>query len=239
MKSLFLLLLSSLKLGKLATTAGTMLLSLVAYAGIWGWRYAAGFIGLLFLHEMGHYIAARQRGLSVGAPTFIPFVGAWINLESQLLDVETEAYVGMGGPVLGSIGALCVYLWARHVDSQLLLAISYSGFFLNLLNLLPVSPLDGGRITAVLSPRVWLIGVPIMLALMLYWPSPMLALVAMLALPQLAKAWQYDANAPENIAYYGAPTTVKLEYGAGYLGLSGLLAVMTFEVHDMLSAVRM
>lgn len=90
-----------------------------------------------------------------------------------------------------------------------------------------------------LSPRVWLIGVPIMLALMLYWPSPMLALVAMLALPQLAKAWQYDANAPENIAYYGAPTTVKLEYGAGYLGLSGLLAVMTFEVHDMLSAVRM
>lgn len=237
MKSFLVLLLSSLKWGKLATTAGTMLLSLAVYASIWGWRYAAGFISLLFIHEMGHYIAARQRGLPVGAPTFIPFVGAWINLEGQPLDAETEAYVGMGGPFLGAVAALGVYLWARHVDSPLLLAISYSGLFLNLFNLLPVSPLDGGRITAVLSPRVWLIGAPMMLALMFYRPSPMLILIAALALPQLVKAWRYDPDAPENIAYYGVPMTVKLEYGAGYLGLAALLAVMTFEVHDMLSEV--
>jgi Zn-dependent protease len=228
---------SSLKWAKLATTGGTMLLSLAVYASIWGWRYAAGFIGLLFVHEMGHYLAAKQRGLPVGAPTFIPFVGAWIELKNQPLDAETEAFVGMGGPFLGAVASLAVYLWARESGSHLLLAISYAGLFLNLFNLLPVPPLDGGRITGVLSPRVWLIGAPLMVALMLYRPSPMLILIAVLALPQLIKAWRYDPTAPENAVYYNAPLAVKLEYGAGYLGLAGLLAIMSYEVHEMLAGV--
>jgi Zn-dependent protease len=234
MKAVLLLLLSGLKWGKLATTGGSMLLSLVVYAAIWGWRYAAGFIGLLFAHEMGHYIAARQRGLNVGAPAFIPFVGAWIALKEQPRDVETEAYVAIAGPVVGTIAALLVYLWARSEDSGLLLAISYSGLFLNLFNLLPISPLDGGRVTAALSPRIWFLGVPILLALMLYRPSPMLVIVAILAAPQLLKAWRYDPKAPENIAYYGVSAETKLEYGAAYLALAALLAIMTYDVHEML-----
>jgi Zn-dependent protease len=233
-KALFLLLFSGLKWGKLATSGGSMLLSLVVYATIWGWRYAAGFIALLFAHEMGHYVAARQRGLDVGAPAFIPFVGAWIALKDQPVDVETEAYVAIAGPVVGTIAALAVYLWARSEDSGLLLAIAYSGLFLNLFNL-PISPLDGGRVTAALSPRIWFLGVPILLALVLYRPSPMLVIVAILAAPQLVKAWRYDPNAPENVAYYGVPLQTKLEYGAVYLALAALLAVMTYDVHEMLS----
>ena len=234
MKALFLLLFSGLKWGKLATSGGSMLLSLLIYATIWGWRYAAGFIALLFAHEMGHYIAARQRGLDVGAPAFIPFVGAWIALKDQPVDVETEAYVAIAGPVVGTIAALAVYLWARSEDSGLLLAIAYSGLFLNLFNLLPISPLDGGRVTAVLSPRVWLLGAPILLALMLYRPSPMLVIVVILAAPQLMKAWRYDPQAPENVAYYAVPLQTKLEYGGAYLALAALLAVMTYDVHEML-----
>src|SRR5882672_10412486 len=232
---LLLLLLSGLKWGKLATTAGTMLLSLAIYATIWGWPYAAGFIALMFAHEMGHYIAARQCGLNVGAPAFIPFVGAWIALEDQPVNVEAEAYVALAGPVVGTIAALAVYLWARSDSSNLLLAISYSGLFLNLFNLLPISPLDGGRVTAALSPRIWFLGVPILLALMLYRPSPMLVIVAILAGPQLVKAWRYDPRAPENVAYYGVPLQTKLEYGAAYLSLAALLAIMTYDVHEMLS----
>ena len=227
MKVLFLLLFSGLKWGKLAASGGSMLLSLVVYATIWGWRYAAGFIALLFAHEMGHYVAARQRGLDVGAPAFIPFVGAWIALKDQPVDVETEAYV--------AIAALAVYLWARSEDSGLLLAIAYSGLFLNLFNLLPISPLDGGRVTAALSPRIWFLGGPILLALVFYRPSPMLIIVAILAAPQLMKAWRYDPQAPENVAYYGVPLQTKLEYGAAYLALAALLAVMTYDVHEMLS----
>ena len=235
MKALFFLLFSSLKWGKLAASGGSMLLSLVVYAAIWGWRYAAGFVALLFAHEMGHYVAARQRGLNVGAPAFIPFVGAWIALEDQPVDVETEAYVAIAGPVVGTIAALAVYLWARSEDSGLLLAISYSGLFLNLFNLLPISPLDGGRVTAVLSPRIWFLGVPILLALMLYRPSPMLVIVVILAVPQLMKAWRYDPKAPENVAYYGVPFQTKFEYSAVYLAVAALLAVMTYDVHEMLS----
>jgi Zn-dependent protease len=235
MKALLLLLFSGLKWGKLATSGGSMLLSLVVYASIWGWRYAAGFVALLFAHEMGHYIAARQCGLKVGMPAFIPFLGAWIALEDQPHNVETEAYVAIAGPVVGTMAALAVYLWARSENSGLLLAISYSGLFLNLFNLLPISPLDGGRVTAVLGPKVWFLGVPILLALLLYRPSPMLIIVAILALPQLVKAWRYDPRAPENVAYYGVPLQTKLEYGGAYLALSALLAIMTYDVHEMLS----
>jgi Zn-dependent protease len=234
MRTLLVLLLSGLKWGKLATTGGTMLLSLAVYAAIWGWPYAAGFIALMFVHEMGHFVAARQRGLAVGAPTFIPFVGAWIELKDKPLDVETEAYVAMAGPLVGTIGAVAVYLWGRSTGSNLLLAIAYAGLFLNLFNLLPLSPLDGGRITAIISPRVWLVGAPVMLVLMIYRPSPILMIIAIISVPQLIKAWKYDPKAPENIAYYAVPPQTKLEYGGLYLALTAYLGVMTYEVHEML-----
>src|SRR5262245_65802132 len=114
---LLLLLFAGLKWGKLATTGGTMLLSLAVYATIWGWPYAAGFIALMFAHEMGHYVAARQCGLNVGAPTFIPFVGAWINLKDQPHDVRTEAYVAVAGPPGGPIAAVAVYRVGRAASN--------------------------------------------------------------------------------------------------------------------------
>jgi Zn-dependent protease len=112
-------------------------------------------------------------------------VGAWIALQQQPVNVETEAYVALAGPVVGTIGALAVYLWGRSSDSGILLAIAYAGLFLNLFNLIPISPLDGGRITAVLSPRVWLVGAPVMLAILLYRPSPMLFVIAVLSFRNL------------------------------------------------------
>jgi Zn-dependent protease len=228
------LLLSAFKFGKVGGTILTMLVSLAVYAGIFGWRYAAGFIGLMLVHEMGHFIAARQRSLAVSTPTFIPFVGAWIQLKDQPMDAETEAYVAAAGPFLGTVGATLVYFWGRETGSGLLLAIAYGGFFLNFFNLIPLSPLDGGRMTAILSPRIWFVGAPMMLALMLYRPSPLLILIAILSLPALKQAWHYDPEAPENRAYYGVPMSMKLEYGLFYLGLAGFLAVMTEATHKMI-----
>jgi Zn-dependent protease len=234
---LLFLLLATLKWGKVATTGGTMLLSLGIYAMIWGWPYAAGVVVLLFVHEMGHFIAARQCGLNVGAPTFIPFLGAWIELKDHPLDVRTEAYIAFAGPLVGTVGAVAFYLWGRWSDNTLLLAIAYAGLFLNLFNLLPISPLDGGRITAILSPRVWLLGAPLLVALMLYRPSPVLLIVAVFSIPQLINAWNYDPKAPENVAYYDVPLQTKLEYGGLYLALTAYLGVMTYEVHEMLGGM--
>jgi Zn-dependent protease len=235
---LLLLLFSGLKFGKLLTTGGTMLVSLVVYAFVFGWRYAAGFIVLLFVHEMGHYIAARQKGLAVGAPTFIPFVGAWVQLKDLPHDAQTEAYVGLGGPLLGTVGAVLCYLLARYTGTDWLLAVSYAGFFLNLFNLIPLSPFDGGRITAVLSPRIWLLGVPVLVALFVYRPSPMLILMALLAAPQVWKALQYRADSEEAKTYYAVPARQKWEYALYYLALTAFLAVMTHDVHEMLGAGR-
>ena len=232
------LLLTALKFGKILTVAGTMAISIVAYSFVFGWRYATGFVLLILVHEMGHFLAARQRGLNVGAPTFIPFVGAWIALKEQPMNAETEAYVGFAGPLVGTAGTLVCYFLARHYDSSLLLALSYSGFFLNLFNLIPLSPFDGGRITSVLSPRIWFFGVPILVAMFLWRPSPMLIVVAVLAIPQLRRAFGYDPTLPENAAYYGTSTETKVTYGAYYLALAAFLAVMSYDVHQMLGDVR-
>jgi Zn-dependent protease len=241
MLKLLFLLFSGLKFSKLLLTGGSMLVSLVVYGLIFGWRYAAGFIALMFVHEMGHYIAARQRGLDVGAPTFIPFVGAWIELNALPHDAETEAYVGLGGPLVGTLGALACYFVARDMgtEGRWLLAVSYSGFFLNLFNLIPLSPLDGGRITAVLSPRLWLLGVPVLMGVFWLNPSPMLILIALLAAPQVMKAWRYRADDPAHAGYYGASAETRLTYATAYLGLLAFLAVMTHDVHEMLGAARL
>jgi Zn-dependent protease len=235
---LLLLLLSGLKLGKLLTTGGTMLLSVVVYAFVFGWWYAVGFVALIFVHEMGHFLAARRRGLDVGAPTFIPFVGAWIQLKDLPHDAETEAYIGLAGPVTGTLGALLCYFLARSHNSDLLLALAYSGFFLNLFNLIPLSPFDGGRVTAAISPKLWLVGAPILVALFLYRPSPLLILMALIAAPQVWKAIKFDPAAPENAAYYSVPAAKRWEYAVWYIGLAGFLAVMTHDVHVALQAAR-
>ncbi len=237
MIKLLLLLLSGAKLGKLFTTAGTMLVSVVAYAFVFGWGYAVGFVALLFVHEMGHYLAARQRGLAVGAPTFIPFVGAWIQLKDMPHDAETEAYVGLAGPLLGTVGALACYFVAREQGSDLMLAVAYAGFMLNLFNMIPLSPFDGGRITAVISPRTWLLGVPVLAALFIWRPSPMLILVAVLAAPQVWKAIRFRSDSDEARSYYAASAGVRWEYGLYYVALVGFLAVMTHDVHEMLGSV--
>lgn len=235
MFKLIALLFSGLKFGKLLTTGGTMLISVVVYAFIFGWRYAVGFVGLLFCHEMGHYLAAKKKGLNVGVPTFIPFVGAWIELKEQPHDAETEAYIGLAGPLVGSLAALVVYYVGRESNEAWILALAYSGFFLNLFNLIPIAPFDGGRITAVLSPRIWLLGVPMLVGLFLWRPSPLLILMAIMAYPQVIKAWKYDPNTAESQAYYGVVSQEsRFTYGVFYLGLAAFLAVMCHDLHEML-----
>jgi Zn-dependent protease len=235
---LLFLLLSGAKFAKLAASGGSMLLSIAVYALFYGWRYAVGFVGLLFVHELGHLLAARQRGLPVGLPTFIPFVGAWIELKQMPHDAETEAWVGLGGPLLGTFGALVCWLMAKSWDADWLLAVAYAGLVLNLFNLIPISPFDGGRITAVLSPRVWLLGVPILGALFLYSPSPMLLIVALLAAPQVWRALHYRSDSAEAQSYYLVSTAVKWRYGGFYLLLVVFLSLMSYDIHQTLQALH-
>jgi Zn-dependent protease len=163
-------------------------------------------------------------------------VGAWIELKDQPHNVETEAYIAFAGPLAGTAAALACYYFARNSDSRLLLALAYSGCMLNLFNLIPVAPLDGGRITAIISPKVWLAGVPLLAALFFYRPSPMLILIAILAWPQLKAAIWGNPDIPP--AYYEAARETRINYAVMYLGLAAFLAIMSYEIHGMLEGSR-
>jgi Zn-dependent protease len=232
-KALFLFL-TSLKLGKVLLSVGSMLVTIWVYTTIYGLPFAAGFVGLILVHELGHYAAARQRGLDVGLPMFIPFLGAWITLKDRPIDAETEAYVAYAGPFIGTLGAFAVYFLARAQESDLLMALAYAGFMINLFNLIPLSPLDGGRITQILSPRIWFVGVPLLVALFFYFPSPLLILIAILAAPSLLAAWRYDPNSPEARAYRDVPTATRMEHTIMYLGLAAVLALLAHNIHETL-----
>lgn len=232
---LLILLLTSAKFGKALLSAASMLLSIWVYAQFYGLPFAAGFVGMILVHELGHYFAARQRQVDVSLPAFIPFVGAWINLRQQPHDSETEAYIAYAGPFIGTLGAFAAFFYGRQTGTDLWLAVAYSGFIINLFNLIPVSPLDGGRITQVLSPRIWLVGLPMLVALFFYMPSPMLLLIGLMALPNVFAAWRYDPNSPEVQAYRSVPFTTRFEYAVLYLGLAAVLALMSYNVHEGLA----
>src|SRR4051812_20893668 len=135
-----------------------MLVSVGAYSLIWGWTFALGFVVLLLIHEMGHVIQLRREGIEASAPMFIPFLGAVVSAKSLGDDAAAEARVGLAGPVLGTLGAaLCLPLWAITGD-EFWQALAFTGFFLNLFNLVPVTPLDGGRAMAALTPWMWFAG---------------------------------------------------------------------------------
>src|SRR5229473_4994494 len=142
----------------LLKSGGTMLLMIWIYTAMWGWKFGLGFVLLLFVHEAGHLIVAKKFGLKVGAPVFIPFMGAFIALKEAPRNAWVEACVGIGGPMLGSIGALICNALGEVFDAPVFIALAWFGYFLNLFNLTPVGMLDGGRIVTALSRWLWLPG---------------------------------------------------------------------------------
>jgi Zn-dependent protease len=241
MLKLLFLLLKSAKLLPLLKSGGTMLFSVGVYALIFGWWYAVGFVLLIFVHEMGHYLSARRAGLNVGLPAFIPFLGAWIELKDQPLSVEQEARIAFAGPFLGTAGAIVVLAAALYFASPLLMALAYAGFFINLFNLIPVTPFDGGRVVAILSPKVWLIGVPVLLGVFLWIPSPMFLIILLLLAPGIYRAVRaaWRGEVPEgNPRYYEVPLEARIRYGCYYVLLLAFLCVMAYKTHEQVAALR-
>ena len=211
---------------KLLTTAGTMLVSIAAYAWLWGFPFAAGFVGLLFVHEMGHVIQLRREGIKASAPMFIPFLGAVIGARSLGDNATAEARVGLAGPILGSIGAAaCVLIW-QATGSDIWRALAFTGFFLNLFNLLPVVPLDGGRAMAAMAPAMWFVGFAALIPLVFIFPNPIILLIVLIGGFETYKRWtQRRSGTPEQRAYYRVRPLDRALVAAVYLSLIALLVV--------------
>jgi Zn-dependent protease len=209
---------------KIFTTSASMLVSLGAYAWFWGWKFAVGFVLLLFVHELGHYLEAKRQGLDVGAPIFIPFLGAAILLKENPLNAWREAQIAIAGPIVGSIGAAVVWLVGEQQNSELFMALGFTGFFLNLFNLLPVVPLDGGRIAAAIHPILWFVGFIGLVALAFVAPNPLLILIALIVGLELWRRWQ-ERGTPEAAGYYKIARWQRVAATVGYFGLAALLVL--------------
>jgi Zn-dependent protease len=222
---------------KLLVTAGTALVSVAAYSLFFGWWFAAGFVVLLFVHEMGHVIALRREGIKASAPMFIPFMGAVIVSRSLGDNALSEARVGLAGPILGSLGAAAVAVVGALTGSSLLLALAYFGFFINLFNLLPVVPLDGGRAAAAMSPWMWFVGFGLLVALAFLNPgNPILLIIVLFAGIQTWHRWQQrKTRSLAQAAYYRVAPRHRLIVGAVYVGLIALLVLGMSETHILSS----
>jgi Zn-dependent protease len=211
---------------KLLTTVGTMGVSVAAYAWIWGVPFAAGFVVLLLIHEMGHVIALRREGIKASAPMFIPFLGAVITSRSLGDNAVAEARVGLAGPVLGSIGsAACILVWHATGD-DIWRALAYTGFLLNLFNLLPVVPLDGGRAMAAMAPWMWFVGFAALIPLVFVFANPILVLLLVFAGLETYRRWQDRKRGDEQSrAYYRVSPRQRVLVAAVYLSLVVLLVV--------------
>jgi Zn-dependent protease len=205
---------------KVLTTSGSMLVSVAAYSLIWGWRFAIGFVVLLLVHEMGHVVQLRREGIPASAPLFIPFLGAVVGAKSLGDDAAAEARVGLAGPALGTLGTIAVLGVAEASGSELLRALAFTGFFLNLFNLVPVTPLDGGRAMAAMAPWMWFLGLLLVVAFAFAFPNPIIVLIALVGAMDTWRRWKArQAGGPEARAYYRVRPATRLAVGAAYLGL--------------------
>jgi Zn-dependent protease len=209
---------------KLFATSATMLVSFAAYWWLWGWRFALGFVGLLFVHELGHVWEARRQGLPVSAPMFVPFLGALITLKQMPHNVWREARIALAGPIVGGLAPVGFWIAGEATGSDLLVAIAFTGFLLNLFNLLPIVPLDGGRAVAALHPALWGVGLVGLLALALWRPNPIVLLILFMGGLELWSRWRHRGT-PAAAEYYRITPGQRLAVGVTYIGLAALLGI--------------
>ncbi len=209
---------------KLFTTSASMLVSIGAYSLIWGWRFALGFVLLLLIHELGHVFQLRREGIKSSAVLFIPFLGALVGMKEMPKDAAAEARVGLAGPVLGSLGALIPLGIYALTGNELFQALAFVGFLLNLFNLLPVLPLDGGRAMAALTPAMWLVGFAGLIALTVVAPNPIMLLILLFGGMETWRRWK-ARKTPESQEFHRVRPAVRFAVAAVYLGLAVALGV--------------
>ncbi len=215
---------------KFLGTALSMIVSIGAYALLFPVWFAVGFVVLIWVHEMGHVIQLKREGIAASAPMFIPFLGAFVAMKQMPKNALAEARVELAGPVVGSLGALGAWGIYELTQLPLFLGLAYIGFFLNLFNLLPMLPLDGGRAVGALSPVFWLVGIVGLVALLFVQPNPILIFIGILGGVELWRRWR-SRNTPEGRAYQEMEPMQRFLVGLVYFGMIALLGLGMAATH--------
>jgi Zn-dependent protease len=207
-------------------SGGTMVLMIWIYTMMWGWKFGVGFVLLLLVHECGHLLVAKKFGLKVGAPVFIPFMGAFIALKEAPRNAWMEACVGIGGPLLGSLGALLCNSLGEIFDAPVFIALAWFGYFLNLFNLTPVGMLDGGRIVTAMSRWLWLPGFAVLVWFGWKYPNFVVWLMIFLSLPRIISLFRKRTE--EEQRYYEVTPNQRWTMSILYFGL---IVTLIFGMH--------
>ncbi|TMF82447.1 MAG: site-2 protease family protein [Chloroflexi bacterium] len=229
-----------LKFKGLALTFASTFVSAVLWAQYFGWwAFGIGFVLLILIHETGHLVVARALRLPVGLPVLIPFLGAFVTMNQRPKTVAEEAQMAVGGPVLGTIASGACYLGYLAAPTtywgSLLGGLAYFGFLINLFNLVPVTPLDGGRVMSVVSKWFNVAGLAIAAGLLVLtgFRNPVLILLVIVGAFSTWQRFRSTALSPE---YYQVPASTKWMVGGLYLGLLLTLALGIEYTHSLLPA---
>jgi Zn-dependent protease len=220
------------KLGKIGPTAISMLFSLVIYTAIFGWRFAVGFVLLILIHETGHVLFARMEGLPMSLPIFLGPFGAMTVLKAPPRDMRQEAIIAIGGPLFGTCAAAGFFFLGLDVfggqTRDLLLALAYSGFFLNLFNLMPINPLDGGRVANAVTRWANVVGLVLIGLILLFFiasgstPNPFLIIILVIGgistYQRFRSSGRHEGPPP-------VPAGTRAVIGAGYLAMIAFAAI--------------
>jgi Zn-dependent protease len=234
--------------GKFGLTAITMVIAVGAYALIFGWAFAVGLVLIIFVHEMGHFLTSWVMGVPMSAPVFVPFLGAFTTAGRGLTsDRRREAIIAIAGPVSGFLATLAVYVWALAQAPlaqgvAFAFSLSYFGFFITLFNLIPMLPLDGGRVTSAVSKWFNLTGLVIVAALLVSeWfgatvVNPILILILILGGYSVwgrFQAARLGREAPP------LPTRTRILIGVAYVAMVALSGLFMSLSAGWLSAHRL
>jgi Zn-dependent protease len=215
-------------------TLGSMILSIGLYATSWGLPFAVGFVLLILVHELGHVYVLRREGIPATAPVFIPFLGAFIAMKGRPRDAYVEAKVAIGGPIAGSLAAWATLAAGLALDRPMLVSLGHVGILLNLFNLIPVSPLDGGRIAGAFTRVFWITGYALGFVALVLTRSPLLLIVLVVGLFTLAQRWRHPVP-----GYDAIPRAQRLAMGLGYAVLVVALCLtlpIGMELHPDVAA---
>jgi Zn-dependent protease len=218
-------------IAKFALPLLSALASVGVYALLFGWQFGVGLVALLFVHEMGHVLVIRAKGLPASLPVFIPLLGAAVFMRRMPLSVKDEAEIAIAGPLAGAAGAAVCYALYNQTGLNLWLALAYFGFFLNLFNLVPVSPLDGGRVAGAISRWIWPLGIVALIWLFFVTHSFIILILGWLGFFQTLARFRQSGTGDR---YYQVELGPRITITLLYFGLAVGLALAMVDTQHLL-----
>jgi len=184
-----------------------------------------GFVGIILIHEIGHAVVIRAKGLRAGLLVFIPFIGGAVTLKDQPRSAYDDAQIGLAGPIAGTFASLVVLQVYKWTDQPLYLGIAAAGFVVNLINLLPIGMLDGGRISAAVTKWMWVFGGGVLVYKVVKQPNPLMLVIVLLVAFQV---YLSIVREKDDKSFYDVTIAQRVFIAIAYFGLVIFLGHQTY-----------